>query len=155
MRLGGCEAKLQAGNPTRLPYTRSVLTIPAPMQAPEPLRQPFTDPQWQYELKFDGYRCMAAVGGSAPSTASGTSQAMSHRVELQTKSGAHCNRRFPELVEVLAVLPGGPHVLDREACVLRPDGVAAPGSRVQYERRGWLTKFAAHLKQGLFGPPLI
>jgi hypothetical protein len=31
--------------------------------------------------------------------------------------------------------------------------VAAPNSRVFYDRKGWLAKFAAHLMQGLFGPP--
>jgi hypothetical protein len=31
--------------------------------------------------------------------------------------------------------------------------VAAPKGRVLYDRQGWLPKFAAHLKQGLFGAP--
>lgn len=38
-----------------------VVVIPAPMRATETLRQPFTDPEWLYELKFDGYRCMAGI----------------------------------------------------------------------------------------------
>lgn len=80
------------------------------MQAPEVLRAPFASPDWLYELKFDGYRCMAAIEGG--------------QVRLQTKSGADCTAWFPEVVTALQELPGGPHVIDGEACVLRPDGVS-------------------------------
>jgi bifunctional non-homologous end joining protein LigD len=95
-----------------------VVTIPAPMQAPEALRPPFTDPDWLYELKFDGYRCMASRrDGFKPDR-----RRAAHRraVELRTKSGADCTAWFPEIVEALAALPGGPHVIDGEACVLGP-----------------------------------
>lgn len=80
------------------------LTIPAPMLATEGGR-PFTSPEWLYEVKFDGYRCMARAGGGQP-------------VELRTKSGADCTKWFPEVAALLAELPGGPHVIDGEACVL-------------------------------------
>ena len=81
-----------------------MLTIPAPMRATEG-GKPFTDPDWIYELKYDGYRCLARAGGDQP-------------VELRTKSGVDCTAWFPEIVDLLAVLPGGPHVIDAEACVL-------------------------------------
>lgn len=45
-------------------------------------------------------------------------------VRLVTKSGADCTRWFPEVAEALARLPGGPHVLDGEVAVLRPDGTS-------------------------------
>jgi bifunctional non-homologous end joining protein LigD len=48
---------------------------------------------------------MARVGGGQPT-------------QLRTKSGADCTRWFPEIADLLAVLPGGPHVIDGEACVL-------------------------------------
>lgn len=35
------------------------------MHAPQGLRLPFTDPEWIYELKFDGYRCMAGIEASS------------------------------------------------------------------------------------------
>lgn len=90
--------------------TAAVAPLPAPMHAPEQLVQPFTDPDWIYELKHDGYRCMAGVEAGS--------------VQLRTKSGADCTAWFPEVVQALAQLPGGPHIIDGEACVLREDGTS-------------------------------
>jgi bifunctional non-homologous end joining protein LigD len=67
--------------------------------------KPFTDPAWIYEVKYDGYRCMARAGGGQPP-------------ELRTKSGVACTTWFPEITDLLAQLPSGPHVIDGEACVL-------------------------------------
>ncbi len=44
-------------------------------------------------------------------------------MELRTKSGADCTRWFPEVAEASGKLPGT-HVIDGEACVLRPDGTS-------------------------------
>lgn len=38
--------------------------------------------------------------------------------QLRTKRGADCTRWYPEVAELLATLPGGPHVIDGEACML-------------------------------------
>jgi bifunctional non-homologous end joining protein LigD len=97
------------------------------MQAPEALRKPFTDPDWLYEIKFDGYRCMAGVE-RAPKTPPQTrlqlaTEAMG-RVQMLTKSGTDCTTWFPEIAEALAMLPGGSHVIDGEVCALRPDGTS-------------------------------
>jgi bifunctional non-homologous end joining protein LigD len=81
-----------------------MVTIPAPMHATEGGR-PFTDPDWIYEVKYDGYRCLARCGGGEPT-------------ELRTKSGANCTKWFPEVANLLATLPGGPHIIDGEVCVL-------------------------------------
>jgi bifunctional non-homologous end joining protein LigD len=86
-----------------------VITIPAPMNAPDVLVKPFSSPDWLYELKFDGYRCMAGIEEG--------------QVELRTKSGADCTAWFPEVAEALSKLPGT-HVIDGEACVLDDRGVA-------------------------------
>jgi bifunctional non-homologous end joining protein LigD len=80
-----------------------VLTIPAPMRATEG-GKPFTDPAWIYEIKFDGYRVMARADAG--------------KVELRTKQGVDCTGWFPEIAQLLAELPGGPHIIDGEACVL-------------------------------------
>jgi bifunctional non-homologous end joining protein LigD len=45
-------------------------------------------------------------------------------VQMLTKSGTDCTTWFPEIAEALAMLPGGPHVIDGEVCVLRPDGTS-------------------------------
>ncbi|GAB3644749.1 ATP-dependent DNA ligase [Ramlibacter alkalitolerans] len=75
------------------------------MQAPEGSRPAFSSPDWLYEVKFDGYRTLAAFGGGQP-------------VQLRTKSGADCTKWYPEVCEVLAKIPGGPYVVDGEAAVL-------------------------------------
>jgi hypothetical protein len=38
-----------------------MIPIPAPMRVTEG-GKPFTDLAWIYEVKYDGYRCMAGVG---------------------------------------------------------------------------------------------
>lgn len=63
-------------------------------------------PGWQYEPKWDGFRCLAVKAGGA--------------VELLGKSGKPLGRYFPEVVEMLrAVRPDG-FVLDGELIV--PEG---------------------------------
>lgn len=84
-----------------------VIEIPPPMHAPEQLRAPFTDPEWLYELKFDGYRCMAGIDVEGPPPTTRLQQATDAalRVRLVTKSGAHCTTWFPEIADALARLP--------------------------------------------------
>lgn len=86
------------------------------MHAPERLALPFTDPAWLYELKHDGYRCLAGIDRGV--------EGGLDRVQLRTKSGANCTGWFPEIARALASIPGGPHIIDGEACVLGPDGVS-------------------------------
>ena len=82
-----------------------MLHPPLPMLAPNASVVAFTNPDWLYEIKFDGYRTLAAFGG--------------HRdVDLRTKSGAICTAWYPEVVDQLAAIGGGRHIVDGEACVL-------------------------------------
>jgi ATP-dependent DNA ligase len=64
--------------------------------------------QWQYEPKFDGFRCLAYRDGAD--------------IDLRSKSGQPFNRYFPEVVEALAKLPAERFVLDGELVV--PDAGA-------------------------------
>ena len=85
-----------------------------------PLKQPFapmealsvdTIPEgkdWQYEPKWDGFRCLLFRDGD--------------RIELQSKSGQSLTRYFPELVEAAAALKAKRFVLDGEIVV--PQGRA-------------------------------
>ena len=59
--------------------------------------------QWQYEPKWDGFRCLVYRDGA--------------RVELQSKSGQPLTRYFPELVEAARSLPADKFVLDGEIVV--------------------------------------
>ena len=60
-------------------------------------------PGWQYEPKWDGFRCLAFRDGD--------------RIELQSKSGQPLARYFPEVVEHLRSLSARSFVLDGEIVV--------------------------------------
>jgi ATP-dependent DNA ligase len=59
--------------------------------------------QWQYEPKWDGFRCLAFRSGE--------------RIELQSKAGQPLARYFPEVVELLQSLPAERFVLDGELVI--------------------------------------
>ncbi len=63
-------------------------------------------PGWQYEPKWDGFRCLAFRDGD--------------EVELQSKAGQPLARYFPEVVETLRRCPRRRFVLDGE--IVDPDG---------------------------------
>ena len=103
----------------------SVVNLPALRGAtPAPLPDPLPPPQlataaeaapggddWLYELKWDGYRLIAAV-------------ALDGSVRLASRNGLDWSERFPEIAAALAALHVGDAVLDGELVRLRPeDGV--------------------------------
>ena len=65
------------------------------------------DGDWQYEPKWDGFRCLAFRDGD--------------HIDLQSKSGQPLARYFPELVEALLALKAKKFVLDGEI-VIPQDG---------------------------------
>ncbi len=77
----------------------------APMEAQSAATLP-GDEGWQYEPKFDGFRCLAFRDGPA--------------VELRSKSGQPLGRYFPDLVTALAAVAASRFVLDGE--IIIPDG---------------------------------
>ena len=62
-----------------------------------------TGEEWQYEPKWDGFRCLAFRDGD--------------KVELQSKSGQSLTRYFPELVEAVRTVKATTFVLDGEIVV--------------------------------------
>lgn len=59
--------------------------------------------QWQYEPKWDGFRCLAFRDGE--------------KIELQSKSGQSLTRYFPELIESFSRIRAKKFVLDGEIAV--------------------------------------
>ena len=59
---------------------------------------------WQYEPKWDGFRCIAARAGD--------------EVTLTAKSGKTLGRYFPEMVDSVRALPGDRFVLDGELVII-------------------------------------
>jgi len=89
--------------PLHIPY--------APMEA----RPVATIPQgeeWQYEPKWDGFRCLAFKDAS--------------KVHLQSKAGEPLGRYFPELVEAV-------RAIDAKACVLDGEIVVPVGRSISFE----------------------
>ncbi len=76
----------------------------APMEAKLVAALP-AEAGWQFEPKWDGFRCLAFKAGGA--------------VELRAKSGKPLGRYFPEMVAALAAAPGDDLVLDGELVIPR------------------------------------
>jgi ATP-dependent DNA ligase len=62
-----------------------------------------TGREWQYEPKWDGFRCLAFRDGD--------------RIDLMSKAGKPLARYFPDLVDVLATLKAKRFVLDGEIVI--------------------------------------
>ncbi len=80
-----------------------------PMEAKTVDRLPDA-PRWQFEPKWDGFRCLAFKGGGA--------------VDLRAKSGKSLSRYFPEMVEALFRARADDFVLDGELAVPRGDSLS-------------------------------
>src|SRR5438045_9503516 len=61
------------------------------------------DPGWQFEPKWDGFRCLAFKAGE--------------EVELRAKSGKPLGRYFPDVVELLQAQPVERFVVDGELTI--------------------------------------
>ncbi len=74
---------------------------------------------WLHEIKHDGYRLLAYVGGAA---GDGSGDEAAGRVRLVTRGGEDWTARFPPLAEALAALPVASAILDGEAVGVAADG---------------------------------
>lgn len=68
---------------------------------------PFDDDDWWFELKYDGYRILAASVGGV--------------VQLRYRSGRECTGSFPEIVTALSAFPARRFIIDAEVVVLDDD----------------------------------
>jgi ATP-dependent DNA ligase len=75
----------------------------APMEAKLAATPPIIGGPWQYEPKWDGFRCLAFKEGDA--------------VELRAKSGKPLGRYFPEMIAVLRSLSVPRFVVDGELVI--------------------------------------
>ncbi|MDB5904127.1 MAG: dependent ligase, partial [Betaproteobacteria bacterium] len=86
------------------------MTLPIPLTY-EPMEAKLvpalpSGPEWHYEPKFDGFRCLGFKDDG--------------EVDLRSKSGQPFNRYFPEVAAALEALPAKRFVLDGELVV--PEG---------------------------------
>jgi ATP-dependent DNA ligase len=75
----------------------------APMEAKLAAALPITGGPWQYEPKWDGFRCLAFKEGDA--------------VELRAKSGKPLGRYFPEMIDLLRSLSPARFVVGGELVI--------------------------------------
>ena len=73
-----------------------------PMEARSVDEIPVGD-EWQYEPKWDGFRCLVFRDGD--------------KIDLQSKSGQSLTRYFPDIVEALQRIPAKRFVLDGELAI--------------------------------------
>jgi ATP-dependent DNA ligase len=81
----------------------------APMEA-ESVREVPDGPGWQYEPKWDGFRCLAFRDGG--------------EVDLRSKAGKPLGRYFPDVAEALLALKAQRFVLDGEIVVPVGNGLS-------------------------------
>ena len=89
----------------KAPKTLSALAVPLdiePMEAK--LVDELPEGDWQYEPKWDGFRCLAFKAGG--------------EVDLKAKSGKPLARYFPEMVETLKRVKARSFVLDGELAIV-------------------------------------
>jgi ATP-dependent DNA ligase len=85
------------------PDLHSLRRAAAPMEARSAESLPDEPGEWQYEPKWDGFRCLAFKEA--------------HTVELRGKSGASLSRFFPEVVATLLEIPFERFVVDGELVI--------------------------------------
>lgn len=87
-----------------------------PMLA-SPTKEIFNDPNWIYELKWDGYRVLAHIWANG--------------VLLQSRNGLSLNSKFPKLVKELEQIDHEV-ILDGEVVLLNEEGISLFGELQNY-----------------------
>src|SRR5215207_8147082 len=91
----GTSAKARSNSPKKIP-SKSLSRTKLPIQVPFPPMEALAaadvpqGPQWQYEPKWDGFRCLVFREGS--------------NVTLQSKAGKPLTRYFPDVVTAVRAL---------------------------------------------------
>src|ERR1051326_3017845 len=85
----------------------SLETLPVPLDL-EPMEAKLVtdlpeEPGWQFEPKWDGFRCLAFRAGD--------------EVDLRAKSGKPLTRYFPDVVSLLREMPSDRFVIDGELVI--------------------------------------
>ena len=116
--LSGLTVEELAGGADRgAPIRAALEQIGAPRRAVDPTKvelmlaksaQPFSKPDWIFELKYDGYRMLAALN--------------SGQARLLYRSGREASTLFPDVRRAVAALPYSSLILDGEVVVLGPEG---------------------------------
>ena len=106
--------------------------------------KPFSDPQWVFELKYDGYRLFAEKNDE--------------RTTLYSRAGNDLTGTFPEVAEIVAALPFSGFIIDAEVVVHDERGIpsfARLQKRGRLTRRGDVERAAVALPASLYAFDLL
>jgi ATP-dependent DNA ligase len=106
-RAGAAHVERVVASLTRITLAFALPLDTPPMEAATAEAIPVEGGPWQYEPKWDGFRCLAFKEGEA--------------VEMRAKSGKPLGRYFPEILAMLAALDAPRFVVDGEL-VIEQDG---------------------------------
>ena len=81
----------------------------APMEATPVATLP-SEGDWQYEPKWDGFRCLVFRGAGRP--------------DLRSKAGRQLGRYFPDITDAVRAISAGSAVFDSELVIPTPDGLS-------------------------------
>ncbi len=81
--------------------------------------RPFSRRGWIFELKYDGFRVLAAKRAADEQ---GNGESAARRAALIYRSGQEATRTFPEVARAVAALPVDSAILDGEVVVLEESG---------------------------------
>ncbi|HTT21824.1 MAG TPA: non-homologous end-joining DNA ligase [Candidatus Sulfotelmatobacter sp.] len=95
---------------TDVPVKRPMPTTIHPMLA-ESIEKPFDDPEWLFEIKWDGYRAIAFIE--------------SGRVRLVSRNQNELTGRYPELKDMAEFVKAETAILDGEVVALDAEGRAS------------------------------
>ncbi|HET7677040.1 MAG TPA: DNA ligase D [Candidatus Limnocylindrales bacterium] len=134
VKSGRTNDEVKAGAPAvwdpTAPATQAAIDLAGAKEAPLPdfvppmkatlVRAPFSDPDWLFELKWDGYRVEAVVGGG--------------KVRLWTRNRQDAARYFPDLAGPPAWIAAREAIVDGEVVALDEQG--RPSFSLLQERTG-------------------
>jgi bifunctional non-homologous end joining protein LigD len=109
--------------------------------------QPFDNPDWIFEMKWDGYRALATID--------------SGHINLWSRNGLRLDSKYPLIVQELEDLKLKSAILDGEIVALDAEGIPRFGllQRFQRDRSGTLMYLVFDLlylnKEDLMGLPLV
>ncbi|MFY9550487.1 MAG: DNA ligase D [Thermoanaerobaculia bacterium] len=123
---------------------RAVRVSDVDLMLAEPRDKAFTQPGWLWELKYDGYRLLAAREDGA--------------ARLRFRHGMDSTATFPEIARALGALPFESFVLDGEVVVLDESGRPRFGllqKRALLQRRPDIERAGVELPASLFAFDLL
>ncbi|MGH9325670.1 MAG: hypothetical protein ACRD2B_03130, partial [Terriglobia bacterium] len=123
------ERRSLSSQPSSAGLRKLALKPPYPPMEPLPTTELPSGSEWQFEPKWDGFRCLTFREGST--------------VELQSKAGQPLTRYFPEVVRAFQALSPTKFVLDGEI-VIPIEGDLSFDDLLLRRRRSKLEQFAEH-----------